>query len=204
MSDVALAVGGATDRCRLCGCPVEGIDAAGAVGLDGVVCPGCAENIVHYTARCGYVGRPGGGMFALYRYHGHPSGAGGVVFLEPGDAAVASPRELAAYYRDLPRRVRRVVWWFAADAWPAGWRVEDLPGDATDVHAAVDPGVVADAGNEAASVLDRVPRPFVVRGTSVAVPAECGVSVAALVEDGTGASAPTGEQAGLAAFANHD
>jgi hypothetical protein len=118
MSDVALAVGGATDRCRLCGDPVGGIDAAGAVGLDGVVCPGCAENIVHYTPRCGYVGRPGGGVFALYRYHGHPSGAGGVVFLEPSDAAVASPRELTAYYRDLPRRVRRVVWWFAADAVP--------------------------------------------------------------------------------------
>ena len=71
MTDVALAVGGNTDRCRLCGNPVDGIDAAGAVGLDGVLCPGCAENIVHYTPRCGYggwcggsrrtPGRPGGG-----------------------------------------------------------------------------------------------------------------------------------------------
>jgi len=54
MADVALAVGGNTDRCRLCGDPVEGIDAA--VGLE------LSNGRVIYPAADGE-GNGGGALF---------------------------------------------------------------------------------------------------------------------------------------------
>lgn len=175
-----LAVGGDTSRCGLCTAPICSRESVGAFGLDGVICPACAGNIVRYTPRCGYIGLPGATTLALYQYHSHREAAGGVLFMEPSTLMAGTPGEVATYYRDLPTRVQELIWWFAGDRWPPDFALLDkLVVDPGAVQAVLDPNEIVrnrsdslGAPNPVSAAVKRLPRPFLAEGGTIAIPAD--------------------------------
>jgi len=180
VDDTQLAVGGDTSCCGLCTAPICGRESVGAFGLDGVICPACAGNIVRYTPRCGYIGLPGATTLALYQYHSHREAAGGVLFMEPSTLMAGTPEEVTTYYRDLPTRVQELIWWFAGDRWPPDFALlDELAVDPGAVQAVLDPDeIVKDrsdssgAPNPVSAAVKRLPRPFLAEGATIAIPAD--------------------------------
>lgn len=177
---IQLAVGGDTSRCGLCAAPICGRESIGAFGLDGVICPYCAGNIVRYTPRCGYIGLPGGTTLALYQYHSHREAAGGVLFAEPSTLLAGTYEEVVAYYHDLPDRVRELIWWFAGDRWPPGFALlDELAVDPMALQSVLDPNEIAEDRSDSPgdsrpvrAAVKRLPRPFLAEGTIIAIPAD--------------------------------
>ena len=175
---IQLAVDGDTSRCGLCAAPICGRESVGAFGLDGVICPHCAGNIVRYTPRCGYIGLPGGTTLALYQYHSHRDAAGGVLFAEPSTLLAGTHKEVIAYYQDLPARVQELIWWFAGDRWPPGFTMlDELAVNPMALQLVLDPNEIvedqSDSPGDSSPVrtaVKRLPRPFLAEGTTIAIP----------------------------------
>jgi len=173
MDGIELAVGGVTDRCGLCTVLIPGREAVGAFGLDGVICPACAENIARYTPRRAYIGLSGGATLVLYQYHSVHEASPGVIFIESSTLGAATPAEVIAYYHDLPRRVRELVWWFGGDQWPGSYGLlDDLTVEGLNLQRALEPELTVGepAPRTVRAAVQRLPRPFLAAGGTIAVP----------------------------------
>jgi len=121
---VDLPIGGRTDVCSLCGLAVVE-EEIGMVGLNGIICRRCAENIVRYTPAVQFVLTQSHEALALYEYQGYPGtplfkSTAGVVVLEQNGTPVTTADALNTTYDKLNHSAKRLICYI-----PAG----DIPPD---------------------------------------------------------------------------
>lgn len=177
---VDLPIGGRADVCGICGEPAVIEDAL--IGLNGVICLSCRQNIVHFSPGyyairgCGYTN-----SLELYEYVGYPespfwNSEVGCLVLDAPDA-VGDPVVMREFYRGLSDTAKEMIWTVPFEEVPEGYtRVEPVWAAEYRPHEIMLSGAglgQTDTDDHPMSTLDQLlPKPYVIDGYELVVQSE--------------------------------
>ncbi|SEP19158.1 hypothetical protein SAMN05216388_104217 [Halorientalis persicus] len=159
-------LGGITDACGICGLPVESPAGVGAVGLNGICCRHCAEELPERRAKVAAIVREDQPEIRLFKYPGEDespySDSIGLVLVETPEMDDATTNTVTGLYELLEPEIQELVWQVAGNALPKTYTRFSDPalanGILTDTHLRD-----ADTPDDHPyyEIADRLPTPYV-------------------------------------------
>jgi hypothetical protein len=170
-SEITLPVGGLTDKCGVCGRGISGEHERGLIGLNGVLCANCTQNIHLFTPLMAQFNTADGNFFRSYSFSCYPDtpywdAAANVILINERDLNIRSPEAVTEFYQEVSSPVKEALWNIASVGEAKNLaKISPTEVEWGDLNRSMSSGIASDSDNPYTKLLARAPKPNVFDGS---------------------------------------